>query len=378
MRHPVGAWLCAALALFLSVGCATEAAIPAGSDRASDIRIDVQWRLDLASDRIWELDPAELGQPVLSPGGDLLVGTSRGWMYRIFAHSGEVVWATNVGGAIDAEANLVGREVFVGSDDGVVVSLDWRTGEEQWRTETRGSVEARPTVSEGRAFVTDSEDILYALDAATGELLWDFQPAAPDFFTIKGGGQPLVVGEMVYCGFADGTLRAFLADSGDEAWVADLGDETEEFGDVDVPIFLDGDRLIATSHAGGVYAIERETGATLWHNDIRDVAGAEMHAHWYFGAVSTGAVFTLDTRDGEIYWEYEVPDDHLAVDISVAGDFVAVAVSEGPMYWLHVRNGEPAAKWAPSNGFQNAPIFDDRFGYVMSRRGYLYGFSLAY
>lgn len=371
-------WLSAALALFLGVACANEAVIPADSPRASDVRVDVQWRLDLASDRAWELDPREMGQPVLSPGGDLLVGASNGWVYRIRAHSGQIVWGSEIGGSIDASAKLVGRTVYVGTDAGYLVSLDWTDGEEQWRTETRGSVETRPTVADGRVFVTDSNDVLYALDAASGEPLWDFQHQTPDFFTLKGGGEPLVIDDVVYCGFADGRLTALHTDVGEEIWTVDLGHDVDEFGDIDVPLFSDEDRLIAISHSGGIYALERQTGATLWHADITGVVGAEKHEHWLFGAAATGMVFALDTREGEVYWDYELADQDATVDVSVAGPFVAVAVSDGPMYWLHLRSGEPAAKWAPSTGFQNAPIFDDRYGYVMSNRGYLYGFGLAF
>ena len=372
------AWLWAALAFVFGTSCATEAVIPEDSVRASDVRVDVKWRLDLATDRLWQIDPAELGTPVLSPGGDLLVGASNGWVYRLLTHSGAVVWASEIGGSVDAPGRVLGSDAYIGTDAGYLVKLDWRTGEEMWRFQARGSVESRPTVAEGRVFATDSEDILYALDAVTGDLLWDFQPRAPDFFTIKGGGEPLLVGDVVYCGFADGSLRAFFADTGEEIWAVDLGDETEEFGDVDLPLFVAGDRMIATSHSGGIYAIERSTGATLWHVDISDVAGVEVVEHWYFGAVSTGRVFALDLREGDLYWQYELPDGHMAVDVSIAGPFLAVAVSNGPLYWLHLRNGEPAAKWAPSRGFQNAPVFDDRYGFVMSAKGYLYGFALAY
>ena len=369
----------AALVAFVGFSCATtEAAIPADSERAADVRVDVKWRLDLAADRLWEMNPRELGDPVLSPGGDLLVGASNGWVYRIKTHSGDVEWQTKVGGSIDAKARLMGGNVYVGSDDGYLVVLDWREGEEIWRFETRGSVESRPTVADGRVFFTDSDDYLYAVDATTGELLWDYQREAPDFFTIKGGGEPLVVGDRVFCGFADGSLNALYADTGEEIWSTQLGDDVGEFGDIDLPLILDDDRLIAVSHSGGVYSVEPETGAILWRNDVSDVAGIEMVHGWLFGARTTGGVFAMDTREGDIYWEVELPEGHAPMDVAIAGSILAVPTAHGPIYWLRVRTGETLVKWGPARGFQNAPVFDHRYGYVMSNHGYLYGFSLAY
>ena len=372
------AWLAAALAVVFGTACVTEAVIPADSPRASDLRVDVQWRVDLASDRGFERVPREMGQPVLSPGGDLLVGASSGWVYRIRAHSGAISWGVPVGGAVDAPGRLVGRTVVVGTDAGEVVALDWLSGQELWRAETRGSVEATPSVASGRVLVVDTNEILYAFDVESGEFLWDYQRETPDFFTIKGGGEPVQQGNTVYLGFADGTVAALAADNGQEQWSVQLGAEAGDFDDVHLPLFVSEERLLATSTSGGIYALERSTGAVEWHVDVSDVTAVHQELNWLFATVSTGRVFALDTTEGEIYWSYDLPGDLIPMGVSIGGSFLAVAVAEGPMYWLHLRNGEPAAKWMPSKGFQSAPVFDDRLGYVMSNAGYLYGFGVAY
>ncbi len=288
------------------------------------------------------------------------------------------MWGAEIGGSIDAAAELVGTRAYVGTDAGALVALDWGNGEELWRFETQGSVDMSPSVSAGRAFVMDSEDILYAVDAISGEQIWEFQHQAPEFFTIKGSSPPLVVGEMVYAGFSDGQLTAFFADSGEEAWSIDLGDDTGEFGDVDLPIIAQGDRLIATSYAGGIYALDQETGIIEWHAEIGAVTGLELEQGWLFGTTATGKVFALDTREGEVYWESEFQEDWAGMGVSLVGRYVVVATSQGPMYWLRIRTGEPVAKWGPSTGFQQAPVFDDRYGFVMSNRGYLYSFGMAF
>lgn len=370
------AWLCAALVALFCASCATDNG--ATTETSPEVRVDVQWRLDLASDRGWEQDPREMGQPMMAPGGDVVVGASNGWVYRILPHSGEILWRTEIGGSVDAAAEVVGGTVYVGTDAGYLVALDFRDGEQQWRHETRGSVEMTPAVEGGRAYVTDSEEILYALDAATGEQLWEFQHEAPEFFTIKGATSPLVVDEFVYAGFFDGQLTALYADTGEEVWSVDLGDETGEFGDVDLPLMRQGDRIIAVSHAGGIYAVNRHTGAIEWHENISDVTGATLESGWLFATTATGRVFAFDTRDEEMYWEFEFGEDFAGMDVTLVGSYVAVATTRGPMYWLRLRTGEPVTKWAPSSGFQNAPVFDDRYGYVMSNRGYLYALGLAF
>jgi outer membrane protein assembly factor BamB len=217
-----------------------------------------------------------------------------------------------------------------------------------------------------------------ARDATTGELLWDYQRQTPEFFTIKGGGEPLVVDNRVYAGFADGHLVALHADSGDEIWAAYLGDESGEFGDVGLPIVIDDERLVASSHSGGVYLVERATGALMWRADVTEVTGAEFIGGWLFLSTAGGRVVALDTRDGDIGWEYNTPDDRPAMDLRLVYPYVAVATVDGPMIWLRLRDGQAISKWAPSTGFQSAPVFDERYGYVISNQGYLYGFRLAF
>lgn len=373
--------LAAAIAAVVAVGtlgCATDYTAPGPPSADQDLRVDVQWRQEIATDRMWEVEPRELGRPVMAAAGDLAVGATNGWVYRVESQSGQIRWGQPVGGSVDAAVHHQGGNVYVGTDAAELVVLDWRSGDEQWRFETRGSLEATPTVAGGRVFATDSEDRLYAIDADSGELLWDFQHEAPEFFTIKGGGEPLVVGNVVYCGFANGQLTALNAADGTEIWSVYLGDEEGEFADVDLPLFEYGDQLIATSHAGGIYGVERETGALLWHVDVGDVAGVAMEQNWLFAATATGRILAVETGEAEIAWEYELPDQQMATDVGIAGRYLAVSVSDGPMHWLRADNGALAAKWAPSNGFQHAPVFDGQAGYVMSNRGYLYGFTVAY
>lgn len=367
------AWLFAALAAFFGAACVQNA--PHLVD--DDLQVRVAWRTDLTTDRLWELEVRELGQPILSAGGDLLIGASDGWVYRIEAPTGQVTWATDVGGSVDGAAALVSNTVYVGTDEGEVIALDWRHGVELWRFETRGSVETTPTVSGGRLFVPDSDDVLYALDAATGDFLWDYQRRSPEFFTIKGGGQPLAVGNELYAGFADGHLVALYADSGEEIWTVYLGDESGEFGDVDLPISIDDERLVAISHAGGVYGVERDTGALLWRTEIAEVSSAELVGSWLFVTTATGRVAAIDTGEGQLRWEYEL-DEGAAADLTAVDSFIVVAAAQGPLVWLDIHSGRPVGKWAPSSGFQSAPVFDERQGYVVSNRGYLYGFRLAF
>lgn len=372
------AWLLAALVLFFGVSCAAPGGLAEPGVGSDELRVDVAWRVPLATDRSWEMSPRELGEPVIAPSGDLLVGASNGWVYRILAATGEILWSVPIGGQVDAAGVVANNQVFIGNNESELVSLSWRDGEELWRYSLRGSVESQPAVDQGRVFVTDSDHVLYALDRESGELLWDYQREAPEFFTIFGGGQPLPMGDEVYCGFADGTLVALNAETGALIWEVYLGGESGEFGDINVPLIHRGERMIASSHGGGVYLVEVATGALLWRAPIENVVGLVEEQGRIYGATASGQVFALDSRDGSRLWRFQLPEDVAPMDLSSTGRYLAVPIARGPIYLFDAASGKPALKWGPSTGFQNAPVFDSARGYVLSNQGYLYGFGLAY
>lgn len=343
-----------------------------------ELRVDVAWRLPINVDGLWELDRRELSHPAFSPGGDLAIGSGNGRVYRIASYSGEVLWSAPVGGSVDTALSFGDRMVFAGTQEGEVIAFDWSDGQEVWRFSAQGSIDGRVTYANGRVFFIDSNEILYAVNATTGERIWDLSNGMPEFFSIKGAGEPLVRGDVIYAGFADGMLRALDESTGDEIWSVYLGGESGEFGDIDAPLVYENGHLYAVSHAGGIHCIEASTGAMLWKLDRENVVGLANEGGFLFGASGTGRVFAIRAGDGQVLWEERLAEARVPLGISFAGPFLAVSLARGPMIWMDVRSGEAVLEWAPSSGFQNAPIFDASHGYVMSNLGYLYGFQLAF
>ena len=342
-----------------------------------EMRVHVDWRIPLAADHPWDNHPRELGGVVVSPAGDLLVTSSKGWVYRVDPSSGEPRWSVPLDGAVEAPAVIAGSQVLLGTDVGELLSLDWRTGQTNWRFATRGSVESTATIAGGVAYFFDSNDVLYAVDINQGELLWEYYRGTPEFFTIKGSGSPLVETDVIYAGFADGVIAALSRAQGEVLWEAYLGDDSGEFGDIDLPIVADRGRLFTASHAGGVYALEQSTGAILWHLPVDGVVALEYLDGFLVGATATGRVFALAAGTGEPLWNRRLHEEVSPMGIAQVNGLLALPVAQGPMYWLRLRDGFVVTRWNPGPGFQRAPVFDGERGYALSNRGFLYGFRLA-
>lgn len=325
------------------------------------------WATDLHPQAPWDYYNQEYATPLyLARADDIIAPTSDGYVTRVRAGSGEVVWRAPVlhpdtkrPAAIHADPAMSETHLFVGTMSASVHALRLATGEVDWSLRTEDAVESAVVEHEGRLFFADSREIFYAVDAATGKLLWRYQRRAPEGFTVKGSCTPVPDGDAVYCGFADGSLVALQVDSGDLIWSVNLGDDRSEFTDVDMPVIIADDRLYVGSYAGGFYAVDRAEGTIIWRAPIDSVSRAVMHRGLIYVASAQGRVVALDPQTRQFVWGYRFKQD-TPVELVPHGPYLLVSTSSGPLVALDTASGRPLMRWNPSHGFNTAPLIVKR------------------
>lgn len=384
------AGLCLLVGLFaLSLsGCAVERGLkeeverglyPAGAAFAPEPHFKMKWRRGVNAPEIWDFQPREFSGPLYREETDeLFVGTDSGELIKVRGGDGKVLWRVDLGSPVHTQVAYGAGRVFVGTLGGDFVALDEGNGEVDWQVSVDGSLESRAVFSGGRIFFSSGQDVLMALDATTGKRLWDYRRALPEYFTMKGSGEPVVEDGVVYCGFADGVLAALQEDSGEVIWQADLSGGKTEFTDVDTQPIIAGGRIYAASYDGGVYALERSSGDPLWHRPISGVADLVYGEGKLYLATARGRIITLDAEDGEPGgWSFKFKDDS-PVAIAATDLYLFVSTASGPLYALDRLSGVALTRWSPSHGF-NAPVaLGPSRGYTLSNGGYLYGFDIAF
>jgi outer membrane protein assembly factor BamB len=367
--------LCIA-ALFLSAGCAQLAKVdPAGrhaatfSARASAPRLQLThiWSAQVHPTKMWDYYNQEYASPVyLKRADDLVALTSEGYVTRVRASSGEVVWRrpvlhpdTQRPAPIHANAAVNDTHLFVGTMAATLHAIALNDGQVNWTLRVEDAIEGAVVEHDGRLFFADSREIFYAVDAATGKLLWRYQRRAPEGFTVKGACTPVPDGDAVYCGFADGTLAALQVDSGELIWSTSLGNDRPEFTDVDMPVLVDQDRLYVGSYAGGFYALDRMEGTVLWRAPIDSVSRAVLYRGLLYVTSAQGRVVALDPEARRLVWSYRFKDDTPA-EIVPHGPYLLVTTSGGPLVALDLVSGLPRLSWRPSHGFNAAPLIVKR------------------
>ncbi|MGE0870981.1 MAG: PQQ-binding-like beta-propeller repeat protein [Kofleriaceae bacterium] len=349
---------------------------PLGEDRLS-----LHWKF-VTADRLTEVSPQEFASPAVY-ADTLYVGSATGMFYALRASSGEVWWRKNIG-AVSC-APLVGGAVYVGTMDGLLLALDPQTGDERWRYQSRGPIGQPPVMTRDAVIFANEADQVVAVDAITGKFKWQYKAETPEEYTLRGHAGVAIDGDLVYTGFANGTLVALRRDNGSVAWSTSLKGEADRFIDVDAtPIVLE-DTVYAASSSGGVYALDKLTGLVRWRLPFWDAAmpsssgnvgGIATDRKLLYASVADLGTYAIDLG-GNIVWRVGARGGGEPAVPVVFADLLVYSLAKDGMFIANRRTGETLEYFDPGDGISAAPtITADGRLFVMSNRGILYAFDL--
>lgn len=160
---------------------------------------------------------------------------------------------------------------------------------------------------------------------------------------------------------------------------------------------IDGSLLFATTTAGGIACLDRESGKVLWTKSMTDDFGGTMMSGWGFSesplvdgdrvivtpGADSAAIVALDKRTGEVLWKSEIPETKGAAYSSLvvsegAGvrqyvtlmgrGLVSVAADDGRLLWTYDK---------VANNVANIPTPIVRGDFVFASTGYQTGSGLV-
>lgn len=224
--------------------------------------------------------------PAFANGRIYSIG-STGTVTAFDAATGKQLWQ-KPGGAVQpmytnhAFSPLVDRGLVVfhvgGQDQGALTAFDASTGDVKWQWTGDGPGYGSPVVADfGRThqIVTITQGKVVGVNAANGALLWQ-RPFVSSNFT--NAMTPNIYGQMVIVGGAGGPTQAFTVDRQNDGWTT-----ADAWQNTDVPLRLSnalmmGDVLfgLSTRNMGMYFAVDANSGKTLWTSEPRQAAQAAI------------------------------------------------------------------------------------------------------
>jgi outer membrane protein assembly factor BamB len=262
--------------------------------------------------------------------------------------------------------------------------LSASNGALRWRAEVGGAVSQPPLLTDDAVYVVTDNDIVSALDRAEGEVLWRYRRDAPEgFYVSQHAGLALADGRLL-TGFTAGVVASFDPSDGSLQWERDTSlelepgpDGTARFADVDTtPVVID-DLVYAASFAGGMYALELESGTVRWHDEeLTGIIGITPASNRLL-VLSSGdlGVVLIDRNDREVVWRKRLPRGAPGEAI-VAQDLVIFGESQGGFVTLALQNGRELGRIEAGHGFTARATVADGRGFILSNGGTLFAFAL--
>jgi outer membrane protein assembly factor BamB len=357
----------------------------------------------------------ERGKPEIDPESNrVFVGSSDRGFYALRAGDGSTIWRFETAGLVQSEA-YYDREmdyVYFGSNDGALYCVRASNGTLVYRFDTGAEVSRRPVRSGETLYFANASDFLFAIERRTGKQRWQAHRTPALGMEISGHAGPAFdpTTGLVYMAFSDGHVNAYDSNDGVEKWTpVDLSAEAEQAGgeaprylDVDTTPIVDahpqGHVVYVSSYAGGVYALDANTGARVWSNDkaigVTDLTLFDEPVHTpnpngpdkggpmvpakkiLLASSATTGLMGLDPFTGRVIWRNKVPEGGITAPTPMAGA-ILVGTTRYGLFLMSPRNGKVIDGIDLGTGFAMTPAAYAGRGYIVTNAGTLIGVGVA-
>jgi outer membrane protein assembly factor BamB len=217
------------------------------------------------------------------------MGSLSGVMTAYDIESGRSLWSVDDKTTLGGPVELFKDHIIYGGLNGRLFVRHYLTGELKYAIDLGAPIESAPHYENDRLLVYLRGHQIVSLDPETGKILWVYKRAVPVTTTLQRTTRPLVLGNKIILGFADGFIGALSRDEGILLWETKIVDQSK-FIDVDLNPILAGGVIISGSPSGELKAINPDSGA------VARSYGVSVQAH----PVIKGEQLVLGTNDGEV------------------------------------------------------------------------------
>jgi outer membrane protein assembly factor BamB len=304
----------------------------------------------LRVERIWDASVADRGAKKLRLGLGLAVDGSRvfasGYRGQVAAfdlQTGHRLWRTNTKLPLGGGPAVRGNLVVVGATDGHVIALNAADGKPLWTVLINGAVIAPPAISDNVVAVRSVDGRLRGLSPTDGHELWEAEQDVPSL-SLRGTSTPLIVGDLIICGFDNGKVLAVNSGDGSQVWLATISQphgrtEIQRLADVDGPLEVADKDIYTVGYHGNVTMLALDSGQTWWSHKASSYRGLAMDQNAVYMSSADGQIVALNRSNGAVIWRQTALAYRGLTQVAVSDDAVIAADFQGYVHFLDKHTG---------------------------------------
>jgi len=314
--------------------------------------------------RIWSASVGDRKAAVLRLGLGVSVADNRvyaaghrGDVVALDLGSGRLLWRTRIRAPLSGGTAASADLVLVGSSDGRLFAFDPANGASRWQVRLNGEVLAPAAISARLIAVRTVDGKLHGLSPADGHELWSQEQQVPRL-SLRGTARPVIVGDVVLCGFDNGKVLAVSVNDGSVQWEATVTPphgrtELERLADIDSAVGVSGQDVYAVGFHGRVAMLALDTGQVWWSHEASSYRGLTLDGDALYLSTADGEVVALKARTGAEVWRQNALLHRGLSAVAAMDDSLVTADFQGYLHWLDKASGALAARVATGKARQH-------------------------
>jgi outer membrane protein assembly factor BamB len=273
--------------------------------------------------------------------------------------TGKRLWRVDTKLRLAGGPGAGGGLVVVGSSFGDIVALDAMTGKQRWKTRVNSEILSAAAVDEDLVVIRAVDGHVFGLAAFDGQQRWNADQQVPRL-SLRGTATPVIIGDIVACGFDNGRVLALNRRDGTTAWEVTVSPpsgrtELQRLVDIDSAIRSEGEDLYVVTFQGRVARIGRDTGQVSWTREMSSYRGLAVDDDGVYVSTAEGDIVKIGRRTGVELWRQKVLSHRQLSAPAVLNGQVVVADLDGIVHFLDVEKGEFTARIGSGGERVSAP-----------------------
>ena len=310
--------------------------------------------------------------------------------------AGERLWSAETAPSFDNQKDasggglaVSGDTLFVTTGFGTLTALDTATGAQRWTQRVDGALSGAPTVYGELVYMVSRDGTAWAIHADNGRIAWSL-PGVPSQAGMTGAGGPAVSDQVAVFPFGSGDLVASFPRGGVRLWSASLsgaraGRAYAQFSDITGDPVIDGDVIYCGTSGGRIAAFDARSGERLWTAQEGAMSPVWPTGDSVFSVTDNSRLVRLDAANGGTIWAVDLPyfrkerpkkrgEIYPQFGPVLAGGLLRVASGDGVLRSFDPETGALRGETDIPGGAATSMAVANGTLYVVSERGKLHAF----